>query len=84
MTAFDGPDFGCGPSGAMDQSLAAAGAVTHRSTQNDGLVTPESGAACDDYGVAQRCGPTPPNPGILFGGCAFMDMSEIAVFGAPY
>ena len=37
---------------------------------------------CGDNGVAQRCGPNPPNPG-NFGGCTFMDMSEIEVYGRP-
>jgi hypothetical protein len=51
-------------------------------------MVPEVGNACTDAtncgdnGVAQRCGPTPPNPG-SFGGCTFMDMSEIEVYGRP-
>jgi extracellular elastinolytic metalloproteinase len=180
VTAFDGPDytdFGCGPTGAIDQSLGNGwGSDTHVNAQNDGLVTPkaitirlpvavnvgeiaidpsntcgdpgssaahhytvetstdgttwtlaneghfyaanrghlntvplaagstagvrflrftminpmvpETGTSCDnaancgDAGVAQRCGPTPPNPG-SFGGGTFMDMSEIEVYGRP-
>ena len=39
-----------------------------------------SAANCGDNGVPTRCGPT--NPG-GFGGCTFMDMSEIEVFGGP-
>ena len=37
---------------------------------------------CDDTGVSLRCGPNPPVPG-NFGGCTFMDMSEIEVYGRP-
>ena len=37
---------------------------------------------CDDTGVPLRCGPNPPVPG-NFGGCQFMDMSEIEVYGRP-
>ncbi len=33
-------------------------------------------------GVPDRCGPAAPNPG-SFSGCAFMDMSEIVVYGRP-
>ena len=51
-------------------------------------MVPETGSACTDAtncgdnGVAQRCGPSAPNPG-NFGGCTFMDMSEIEVYGRP-
>jgi extracellular elastinolytic metalloproteinase len=41
-----------------------------------------SAANCDSNGVAQRCGPRAPNPG-AFGGCTFMDMSELEVYGKP-
>jgi hypothetical protein len=181
VTAFDGPDytaFGCGPTGAIDQSLGTGwGSDTDVDAQNTGRVTPKSitirlpisvniveiavdpsntcgdpgssathhyrvetsanGTAfttvneghfyaanrghlntvtpldpvatanvrfvrftminpmvpetgnactdatnCGDNGVAQRCGPAPPNPG-NFGGCTFMDMSEIEVYGRP-
>jgi extracellular elastinolytic metalloproteinase len=54
-------------------------------------MVPDTGAACtdasncDDNGVAERCGPANESqPGAtLFGGCTFMDMSEIEVFGSP-
>ena len=181
VTAFDGPDytpFGCGPNGAIDQSLGSGWGSDTSDGTNNGLVTPKSitiklpiaidvteiqidpsntcgdpgssathhykvetstngttfslvneghfyaanrghlntvtplaaGATsnvgwlrftminpmvpetgnactdatnCGDNGVAQRCGPSPPNPG-NFGGCTFMDMSEIEVFGSPH
>jgi extracellular elastinolytic metalloproteinase len=41
-----------------------------------------SAANCGDNGVALRCGPSAPDPG-NFGGCTFMDMSEIEVYGSP-
>ncbi len=37
---------------------------------------------CGDNGVPTRCGPNAPSPG-NFGGCVFMDMSEIEVYGRP-
>ena len=49
---------------------------------------PETGGSCTDAtncgdnGVALRCGPNAPNPG-NFGGCVFMDMSEIEIYGRP-
>jgi hypothetical protein len=51
-------------------------------------MVPETGNSCDnasncgDTGVATRCGPNAPSPG-NFGGCTFMDMSEIEVYGRP-
>jgi len=70
----------------------AAGATSNvrfiRFTMINPMV-PETGTACTDAsncgdgGVAARCGPTNESqPGAaLFGGCTFMDMSEIEVFG---
>ncbi|HEX7309723.1 MAG TPA: M36 family metallopeptidase [Gaiellaceae bacterium] len=179
VTAFDGPDytpFGCGPNGAIDQSLGSGWGSDTSDGTNNGLVTPKSitiklpiaidvteiqidpsntcgdpgssathhykvetstngttftlvneghfyaanrghlntvtplaaGATsnvgwlrftminpmvpeignactdatnCGDNGVPTQCGPN--NPG-GFGGCTFMDMSEIEVFGAPH
>jgi hypothetical protein len=60
-----------------------------RFTMLDPMV-PTSGDTCDDNsncpsgtgGVAQRCGPGAPDPG-SFSGCAFMDMSEMEVYGSP-
>ncbi len=51
-------------------------------------MVPETGNSCDnaqncgDNGVPTRCGPNAPSPG-NFGGCTFMDMSEIEIYGRP-
>lgn len=51
-------------------------------------MVPETGDSCTaasncgDNGVPTRCGPNAPNPG-NFGGCTFMDMSEIEIYGRP-
>jgi extracellular elastinolytic metalloproteinase len=53
-------------------------------------MVPFTGTTCDDNAncpsgtgnVAQRCGPSAPDPG-SFSGCAFMDMREIEVYGSP-
>jgi hypothetical protein len=51
-------------------------------------MVPETGNSCDnaqncgDDGVPTRCGPNAPSPG-NFGGCTFMDMSEIEIYGRP-
>ncbi len=53
-------------------------------------MVPTTGFVCDNAGdcpsgtggVAQRCGPAAPDPG-NFSGCAFMDMSELEVYGTP-
>ncbi len=78
--------------GHLNTVSLAAGATSNvgwiRFTMINPMV-PETGNACTDAtncgdnGVAQRCGPNPPVPG-NFGGCTFMDMSEIEVFGSPH
>jgi hypothetical protein len=53
-------------------------------------MVPLTGTTCDDAtvcppgvgNVAARCGPDATDPG-SFSGCAFMDMREIEVYGAP-
>jgi extracellular elastinolytic metalloproteinase len=83
--------FYAGNRGHLNTVALAAGSTANvrflRFTMINPMV-PETGTSCDnasncgDNGVPTRCGPAAPNPG-GFGGCTFMDMSEIEVYGRP-
>ncbi len=88
--------FYAGNTGQLNDVPADGGALTAsvqfvRFTMLNPMV-PTTGDTCTNAtdcppdptgpgGVSQRCGPAAPDPG-AFGGCAFMDMSELEVYGS--
>jgi hypothetical protein len=77
--------------GHLNSVPLAAGSTSNVQYLRFTMITPQvptsgdactSASNCDDTGVPLRCGPNPPVPG-NFGGCTFMDMSEIEVYGRP-